>query len=126
MNERGGRPMPQGGFELYAWFFMRISGILLLVLALGHLAIMHLIHNVDTIDFGFVAKRFANPLWKSYDLLMLLLALIHGLNGMRTILDDYIHARGWRILSLSVLYTVGFVFLVVGSLVILTFQPPRT
>lgn len=119
----GSRPMPQGGFELYAWFFMRISGIVLLGMALGHLAIMHIINNVDTIDFNFVSRRYASPLWRTYDLVMLILALIHGLNGMRTILDDYVRARGWRVFSLSVLFTVGFIFLVLGSLVIFTFQP---
>jgi succinate dehydrogenase / fumarate reductase membrane anchor subunit len=117
------RARPLGGLELYAWFFMRASGILLLLLALGHLAIMHIINSVDVIDYAFVAQRYATPFWRTYDLTMLWLALLHGGNGMRTIVDDYVRARGWRVLSLSILYAVGFVFLVLGSLVILTFQP---
>ena len=118
-----GRPRPSGGFELYCWFFMRVSGLVLLLLALGHLAIMHLIHNIDSIDFQFVAKRYATPFWRSYDLAMLILALLHGCNGLRTVLEDYCRRPALRVAFLSTLYVTCFVFLVIGSMVILTFQP---
>ena len=118
------KPRPESGLELYAWIFMRISGLALLFLALGHLLIMHLIHNVDNIDFQFVAVRYATPFWRTYDLLMLWFAMIHGVNGLRTVLVDYISPRGWRAASLASLFVVGFVLLTLGSLAILTFQPP--
>jgi len=119
-----GRPRPESGLELYAWLFMRVSGAALLILALGHLLIMHIIHNVDNIDFKFVAARYATPFWRTYDLLLLWLALIHGVNGVRTVVEDYVHPRGWRTASLASLYLLGFVLLALGSLIILTFQPP--
>lgn len=119
-----GNPRPESGLELYAWLFMRVSGLALLFLALGHLLIMHIIHNVDHIDFQFVAARYATPFWRTYDLLMLWFALIHGVNGVRTLMVDYISARGWRVISLASLYVLGFVLLTLGSLAILTFQPP--
>ncbi|MCH7761228.1 succinate dehydrogenase, hydrophobic membrane anchor protein [candidate division TA06 bacterium] len=119
-----GREKPRDSrFELYAWLFMRFSGVLLIGLALGHLVIMHLINNVDIIDYDFVAARYATPFWRIYDLILLLLALLHGLNGMRTIVDDYVHPRLWRRVSLSLLYSFGFIFTVVGSYTILAFQP---
>ena len=118
-----GRARPESGMELYAWLFMRVSGIVLLFLALGHLLIMHVIHNVETIDYHFVAHRFMTPFWRTYDLVMLWLALVHGLNGARTLIEDYVGARGWRVFSLATLYILGFIFLALGSLVILTFQP---
>ena len=40
---RSGRDRPVGGFELWSWLFMRISGIVLLVLAVGHTLIMHVV-----------------------------------------------------------------------------------
>ena len=123
LSEAGGRPRPESGLELYAWLFMRVSGALLLVLALGHLAIMHLIHSVDEVNFAFVAGRWANPLWRLYDWLLLMLALVHGFNGLRIIVDDYVRPPGLRLLSLTGVYVLTFLFLVVGSLVILTFQP---
>ncbi|HTS67615.1 MAG TPA: succinate dehydrogenase [Terriglobia bacterium] len=121
---RAGQARPESGLELYAWIFMRISGLALLFLALGHLLIMHVIHNVDNIDFQFVAARYATPFWRTYDLVMLWFALIHGVNGVRTVLVDYVSPRGWRLLSLASLYVTGFVLLTLGSLAILTFQPP--
>ncbi|MDO8586493.1 MAG: succinate dehydrogenase, hydrophobic membrane anchor protein [Armatimonadota bacterium] len=114
-----------GGFELYAWFFMRVSGILLILLALGHFGYMHLLNGVEKIDYEFVARQYRTPFWKTYDLLLLSLALVHGANGARTLIDDYIHARGWRALFLAALYTASFFFLVVGALVIVTFQRVR-
>jgi len=119
-----GNPRPESGLELYAWLFMRISGLALLFLALGHLLVMHIINNVDHIDFQFVAARYATPFWRTYDLLMLWLALIHGVNGVRTLVVDYVSRRGWRVASLASLYLLGFVLLTLGSLAILTFQPP--
>jgi succinate dehydrogenase membrane anchor subunit len=119
-----GSPRPESGLELYAWFFMRISGVVLLFLALGHLLIMHIIHNVDNIDFQFVAQRYATPFWRTYDLAMLWLAMIHGVNGVRTVVVDYISPRGWRTASLASLYVLGFILLTLGSVAILTFQPP--
>src|SRR5689334_24736925 len=84
----GGNPRPESGLELYAWLFMRVSGLALLFLALGHLLIMHIIHNVDHIDFQFVAARYATPFWRTYDLLMLWFAMIHGVNGLRTVMVE--------------------------------------
>src|SRR5262249_31862325 len=109
-------PRPESGLELYAWLFMRVSGVVLLFLALRHLLIMHILHNVESIDFQFVAARYGTPFWRTYDMLMLWLALIHGINGMRTVMADYISPRGWRVFSLASLYVLGFVLLTLGSI----------
>jgi succinate dehydrogenase membrane anchor subunit len=119
------RPRPPSGIELYAWVFMRLSGILLLVLALVHLFYMHVLNNVMVIDFQFVARRYATPFWRTFDLMMLWLALLHGLNGLRTVVIDYVRSRGWRFASLAAIYVLAFVFLALGSIVILTFEPAR-
>jgi succinate dehydrogenase / fumarate reductase, membrane anchor subunit len=119
----GAQPKPESGIELYAWIFMRVSGVALLFMALIHLVIMHLINNIDVVSYQFVAQRYATPFWRTYDLVMLWLALIHGVNGGRTILLDYVHKGGLRVVSLATLYVVGFIMLALGSLVILTFHP---
>ena len=119
-----GRTKPVGSrFELYSWLFMRISGVLLIFLALGHLAIMHIINNIDIIDYEFVVARFATPFWRVYDLLMLLLAMFHGLNGLRTVIDDYIHPVRVKKFSLTSMYIVGIVFTLVGSYTLIAFKP---
>ena len=121
--DQGRRIRPTGGIELYAWLFMRVSGIVLIIMVLIHFAIMHVITDIKDINFAFVAKRFATPFWISYDLAMLILALFHGLNGLRTIIDDYVTSRAWRVMWLSALYVVGLVFLVVGAVTLVTFRP---
>jgi succinate dehydrogenase / fumarate reductase membrane anchor subunit len=122
MSEAG-RPRPESGMELYAWMFMRVSGVVLLFLALGHLLIMHVINNVDKIDFLFVARRYATPFWRTYDLVMLWLALIHALNGVRTLVGDYVRPKGWQVATLASVYVFGFILLALGSITILTFRP---
>jgi succinate dehydrogenase / fumarate reductase membrane anchor subunit len=122
VSSAGGRAAPSGGFELYAWFFMRVSGVLLMFLALGHLLIMHIINNVDKIDYAFVVARWGTPLWRTYDFLLLSLALLHGFNGARVLVDDYLKG-GKRALAQAVLFTLAFLFLAAGALVIFTFQP---
>lgn len=94
----------------------------MIFLVLGHFGYMHLLNGVEKINYEFVSKQYSTPFWKMYDTLLLTLALIHGSNGGRTLIDDYVHSRGWRALFLAVLYTTVFFFLIVGALVILTFQ----
>ena len=122
-NSGAARARSVGGFEVYCWLFMRASAVLLLLLVLGHFGTMHVIAGVERVNYSFVATRFATPFWRSYDLLMLLLALGHGLNGTRVVIDDYVHTRAWRVVWMSGLYVVGSFLVIVGSLVILTFQP---
>jgi succinate dehydrogenase / fumarate reductase membrane anchor subunit len=120
-----GQPRPAGGFELWAWFFMRISGLLLLILALGHLFIMHVFNSVENINYDFVARRYATLGWRLYDLTLLSLALLHGFNGLRILVDDYIHSEGWRAFWLATICVLTFLFLLVGAAVILTFPLSR-
>ena len=119
-----GRPAPTDSpFELFAWFFMRVSGIVLLFLAVGHMLIMHVINNIDNLSYQFVAVRWSTPFWRTYDGIMLVLAMFHGLNGLRVILDDFLRPGGWRVFWMSLMYMTGFIFLVLGLVVLLTFRP---
>ena len=111
-------------FELYSWIFMRVSGVLLVVLVLGHLFIMNILDGgVQRINFGFVAGRWASPFWQVWDLLMLWLAQIHGTNGMRTIINDYTRRDATRFWLKMLLYTASTLVIALGTLVIFTFDP---
>jgi succinate dehydrogenase / fumarate reductase membrane anchor subunit len=114
-------------FEMYAWIFMRMSGILLVFLVLGHLFIMLLLDDgVRRVNFGFVAGRWASPFWRTWDLLQLWLAQLHGTNGLRVIINDYAERDGTRFWLKMLLYTASFLVLVLGTLVIFTFDPDIT
>ena len=111
-------------FEMYAWIFMRMSGILLVFLVLGHLFIMLLLDDgVRRVNFGFVAGRWASPFWRTWDLMQLWLAQLHGTNGLRVIINDYAERDGTRFWLKMLLYTAAFLVLELGTLVIFTFDP---
>ena len=119
-RRRGGMP----NFEKYTWLFMRFSGVVLIVLALGHLFIGLMWQNgVYRIDFNYVAQRWASPFWQTWDLLLLWLAQLHGGNGMRTIIADYARKDSTRFWLNSLLVVSMLIVLVVGTYVLLTFDP---
>lgn len=113
---------PRQSFETWSWFFMRISGLVLIFLALIHFSITHIINDVTETDARFVAQRWGNPLWRLFDWALLVLALLHGLNGLRWIIDDYVRSPAKRAVTKSVLYSVSFALLGYGTLTIVTFS----
>lgn len=118
------RRFTQGNRELYGWLFMRMSGLLLFFLVLGHLLIMMVLDGgVMKINFGFVAGRWASPFWQTWDLLQLWLAELHGVNGLRTIIDDYAERDAIRFWLKMCLYGSALLILTLGTLVIFTFDP---
>ncbi|HEX5936155.1 MAG TPA: succinate dehydrogenase hydrophobic membrane anchor subunit [Actinomycetota bacterium] len=119
-----GRDRPVRGFELWTWLFMRLSGIALLVLAVGHVLIMHVLdEGVDRVDFAFIQLRWASLFWKSWDWLMLVLALLHGVNGLRVIVLDYVRPAGVRLAINSFFTVLGAALMVLGTIVVVTFDP---
>jgi succinate dehydrogenase / fumarate reductase membrane anchor subunit len=118
------RRRSRSNVELYSWIFMRVSGVLLVVLVLGHLFIMNILDGgVQRINFGFVAGRWASPFWQVWDLLMLWLAMIHGTNGLRTIVNDYTRRDASRFWLKMLLYAASGIVIALGTLVIFTFDP---
>ncbi len=123
-RERGpvGVSVAAPGSDRLAWFFLRVSGALLVVFALGHLFITHYVNIPSETTFDFVSARWANPLWRSFDWILLLAALWHGLIGLRYSVTDWIRPAGWRQVSFALLWVFGLVFTVVGSVTIISFD----
>lgn len=122
---------PEGGvrkkganLEKWGWIYMRASGVLLVVLIFGHLFVnLMLGEGIHGIDFAFVAGKFATPFWQWWDVLMLWLALIHGANGMRTIVNDYVTGATTRKVLVWALWLAAGFLIVLGTLVVFTFDP---
>lgn len=110
--------------EMAAWVFMRASGVVLVVLVLGHLLIMNVLDGgVQRVNFAFVAGRWSSPFWQFWDLTMLWLALLHGTNGLRVIIGDYATSGKTRFWLRGLLYAASIATLILGTLVIFTFDP---
>lgn len=122
---RAATPRPEEpGWDRRWWYFMRISGLLLVLLALGHVFIMHVLVELagDEINFAFVTSRWGTPFWRIYDAILLLLALLHGVRGARTVINDYV-AGDLRRLLVWILAAVTVVWLLLGLLVVVAFDP---
>ncbi len=138
--------------ERFWWSFMRISGVLILILVFGHLAMMHIIQGVfditaagstivgtnainpggDLAAVQFVAARWnylVGPIaiWRVYDLFLLGLVTLHGFNGLRYVLTDY--TSEWPVVRRAMLFlcTLGAVILLmVGGAALFTTIGPET
>ena len=111
-------------WEKWGWIYMRASGVVLIVLIFGHLFVnLFAGEGVKAIDFAFVAGKLADPFWVVWDTLMLWLALIHGANGMRTIVNDYANNRTVRFILLGAIALSTIALITLGTLVIYTFDP---
>jgi succinate dehydrogenase / fumarate reductase membrane anchor subunit len=124
LRRRGSSRSGRTNFELYSWMFMRFSGVLLTFLVLGHVVIMLVLPGgVERINFSFVMGRWASPFWQVWDLLMLWFATLHGMNGLRTVINDYAERNATRVTLKTLLYTASIWMIFLGSLVIFTFNP---
>jgi succinate dehydrogenase / fumarate reductase cytochrome b subunit len=138
------RRLKGSGVETFWWSFMRISGLLIIPLVFGHLAMMHILQGVfditlaDSVAVGavgtganvtgtsveFVADRWNTlvagvAVWRLYDAGMLALVVLHGFNGLRYVLTDY--APNPTIRRAMVYWTIigALVLIVVGGAALL-------
>ncbi len=125
--------------ERFWWSFMRISGVLIIPLVFGHLAMMHVIQGVfdltaidhtvvGTLDENttgtaveFVADRWNYAaggvfIWRVYDFALLVLVTLHGFNGLRYVLTDYTMSNPFIRRAATYFTAIGAaVLLVVGG-----------
>lgn len=106
------------------WIFQRVSGVVLVALIFTHLFVnLVLGDGVSQIDFGFVAGKWASPVWQWWDFAMLVLAMLHGMNGMSYLIGDYARTKRSRTTLNALLGAATAIIIVLGTLVIFTFDP---
>lgn len=99
--------------EVIAWKWMRFSGLLLIPLAWGHVLIQDVLVGVDNIDLNYVSMRWAYLGWRMYDLLLLVFALAHGINGLRQVVLDFASKRHIRLIN-QALFVCWLVLVLLG------------
>ncbi len=122
---RSGRARPQsGGLELAVWYLMRLSGVALFVLAIGHFSIEHFLFDPSQENSQWIFnQRWNSIFWRSFDWLLLMMVLFHAFMGVRTVTMDYVKG-GTPTISLMTLYLVGFILFVMGTMVVFSVPTP--
>ncbi|MEK6777491.1 MAG: succinate dehydrogenase, hydrophobic membrane anchor protein [bacterium] len=107
-----------GGIAL--WFLQRLSALFLLALLLGHFYFLHYAEE-GFVTYDKVAARLASPSWKVMDISFLVLAVFHAMNGLWTVVLEYVHTQRAQRQLLFVLMGIGFIFLGIGIFSVGTF-----
>ena len=114
---------PRSNFERRAFLFMRLSGVMLILLAVGHMLLQHVFRDVHNLTLQVVQDVWRSWGWRAYDLLLLIFAITHGLNGFRQILEDYIHKpRTVKIVN-RILLVVVILTIIWSGVAIFSFNP---
>lgn len=112
-------PGVKRNFDTWMWLFMRWSGVLLVPLAWVHVLINDVIVGVHAIDLDYVALRWASIGWQAYDVALLAFTFAHGMNGLRTIVNDYFHNEGLNKFINRALLIAWLVITIIGAVAII-------
>lgn len=98
-------------FEYRMWLFTRVSGVFMLLTGAFGLVVANLMggrtqmdlqaqarwsffpisyHVVNT-DIPDVFPNWSNPFWQLTGMMLVLVAITHGFNGLRVVVEDYVH-----------------------------------
>jgi succinate dehydrogenase / fumarate reductase membrane anchor subunit len=103
----------KSNYEQFAWKWMRISALLLIPLVWGHVLLQDVVVGVHNMNLGYVAERWASIFWRSFDGLLLAFAFAHGVNGLRQVLNDFVHGEQGR----RILFIACFIFWLAVSVI---------
>jgi succinate dehydrogenase / fumarate reductase membrane anchor subunit len=107
--------------ELGWWVFMRISGLVLVFLVLGHVWFNNLQVNVGEVDYDYVADRLSKSWVRVYDTFLLGFAMLHGVNGLRYSIEDYVQRPDRRFWWKVALFSVAGIVFVLGAMTLWAF-----
>ena len=122
-----------GAFEYGMWLFTRISGLALIILGAISLAAAFLLggrtqmdmptmfrwmfftnpNHVVNSNIPDVSLGWSNAFWQIYSMLVIFFAAVHGLNGLRMVLEDYIE----NAFIVALMRIIVMVLLVGGAIV---------
>jgi succinate dehydrogenase / fumarate reductase membrane anchor subunit len=117
-------PDQGSSLEYYLWLFTRLSGVLMLFMAAFSIVYANLVGgrtlinmatqyrwaffpiywHVQNSDIPDVFPNWSNSFWQIYAMLLIFFAAIHGFNGLRVVVEDYVHR------PILLLFTKGLVF----------------
>ncbi|MCJ2519570.1 MAG: hypothetical protein LN412_01295 [Candidatus Thermoplasmatota archaeon] len=108
-------------WSLFLWVTQRITGVSLILLLFLHVIWLHYVDPMSVLTVAGVTMRLQALLFGVTDSLLLGFAVFHGLNGMRSVLYDYITSPLRRRLISWSLVVMGTALLIYGLWVFLPF-----
>lgn len=107
------------------YLVIRVTGVLLAVLALGHFAVTHIATDVAATDSAFIARRWSSLLWLLWDAMLLACALAHAAAGLVAAVRDYRSDPAAQRRWISALTGLSAVLFLIGAAVLLVAGPGR-
>ena len=99
---------------LWPWLGQRVTAVLVLVTITVHLVLTHYI-AIGELSFDNIADRLAGGAVLINDIVLLVAAVYHGLNGLRMVVLDWgLASSGGRRVFDAVLWLVGILAIVYG------------
>jgi len=131
-------PDQGSALEYYLWLFTRLSGVFMLFLGAFGIAYANLAGgrtmldmaaqyrwaffptywHVQNSDIPDVFPNWSNSFWQIFALMVIFVASIHGFNGLRVIVEDYVH-RPMLLLFAKGLVFALFLFTLAAAVVII-------
>jgi succinate dehydrogenase hydrophobic anchor subunit len=109
---------PTGGGRLFYYVMVRVTGLVLAVLVLGHFAVTHITTDVAETGTDLIARRWSSALWLLWDWAMLTAAMLHGAAGVWIVIEDYTPDRKKRRRYQRLLVSISALLFVLGLTVI--------
>jgi succinate dehydrogenase / fumarate reductase membrane anchor subunit len=105
----------------WAWFFQRLSAVLLVVLLGIHIYVDHFWHVGEDLSVSNINDRLREAVFIVIDYSLLAVVLFHGLNGTRTVLFDFDRFAKRKDLIDVGLWVLGIAMMVWGIIILWPF-----
>jgi succinate dehydrogenase / fumarate reductase membrane anchor subunit len=85
--------------------------------------LQHVLRDVHNLTLQTVQDIWRSWGWRAYDLVLLIFAIAHGFNGLRQVLEDYIHNPRHVKIVQRVLVVVIVLTIIWSAVAIFSFNP---
>ena len=107
-----------------AWMLQRVTGLLLVILTVGHYIMMHYT-PASGHDYDWTAGRLASPMFKGLYLGFITIGMYHGLQGCWNVVRDFKFSKWLTYTIFGAILIAGVVFVGIGWNTMLTFDPNK-
>lgn len=101
---------------------VRTSGLLLVFLLGVHLVNLFVLHDIQSETLQVFTERWSTPMWRAIDWALIVLAMVHGVIGLRPVIVSGVKGDSARGFLMAVLYGVVGVLLALVTFVAFTFH----